>query len=317
MERSRAQDKEGIFARRFAADGTPLGDEILVNTTLAGMQEKPAIAMNSSGQFVIAWSGNGAGDVDGVFLRRFAADGTPQGNEVRVNTATSDVQAYPAVDITNDGAVMVAWSSLEQDGSDWGVYAQRFNASGAVVGTEFRLNSTTADSQFRPSIAFNRAGIATVVWSSRSTGDNGWDVIGRPFGVDGQPLAAEFPINSQLTGNQMDAKVAVAADGSFVVAYNGGIPNGNGWEVFGREFNAQAQAVGAEACYRALRATPVINCSRRLRPLRAHAGRVERSGGRRLSRSLLNSVAAQRRSRNPLPCSAGFWKRNIVNEGSR
>jgi len=38
----------------------------------------------------------------------------------------------------NDGSYVVAWTSYGQDGSVEGIYAQRFSASGAAVGPEFR-----------------------------------------------------------------------------------------------------------------------------------------------------------------------------------
>ena len=59
-------DGQGIFARRFAEDGTPLGDAFGVNTFTTGDQAKPRLDMNDSGQFVITWEslgqdGNGLG----------------------------------------------------------------------------------------------------------------------------------------------------------------------------------------------------------------------------------------------------------------
>jgi hypothetical protein len=37
-----------------------------------------------------------------------------------------------------------SWSQ-DQDGSGWGVYAQRYKADGKALGGEFRVNTTTAD----------------------------------------------------------------------------------------------------------------------------------------------------------------------------
>src|SRR5262245_18274802 len=65
-----AGDRSGVFARRFNAQGTPLSGEILVNSTVVGTQGQPAVAITPGGGFVVAWSGNGRGDTQGVFLRR-------------------------------------------------------------------------------------------------------------------------------------------------------------------------------------------------------------------------------------------------------
>src|SRR5688572_27029592 len=54
---SRGQDGSGlgVYAQRYAATGTPLGGEFLVNTTTAGDQYAPSVAMDADGDFVIAW----------------------------------------------------------------------------------------------------------------------------------------------------------------------------------------------------------------------------------------------------------------------
>ena len=67
----------GVFMRLFTPDGSPLTDEIPVNQTTAGSQNSYGLAMQDDGSFIVTWFGNGPGDTDGVFARRFNADGTP------------------------------------------------------------------------------------------------------------------------------------------------------------------------------------------------------------------------------------------------
>src|SRR5438093_1589767 len=63
----------GVYARRYDASGTALSPfEFLVNTAIAGDQSLVSVAVNrSTGDYVAVWSGNGAGDADGVFARWF------------------------------------------------------------------------------------------------------------------------------------------------------------------------------------------------------------------------------------------------------
>ena len=56
------------------------------------------------------------------------------------------------------GDFVVAWSSMGQDGSLSGAYAQRYRADGTMVGCEFRLNSTTNNNQLCPRLASTRTG---------------------------------------------------------------------------------------------------------------------------------------------------------------
>jgi hypothetical protein len=48
--------REGVFGQFMRSDGTPFGDELLVNTTTASMQIHPAVASDSYGRFLVAWS---------------------------------------------------------------------------------------------------------------------------------------------------------------------------------------------------------------------------------------------------------------------
>ncbi len=66
-------DGDGIFGRRFYADGTPVGDEFAVNFYTTSNQRSPALAMDPDGSFVVGWSGAQEGDTNGVSGRRFDA----------------------------------------------------------------------------------------------------------------------------------------------------------------------------------------------------------------------------------------------------
>jgi hypothetical protein len=61
----------GVFGRQYLASGTPMGDEIPVNTTTAGNQSNSSVALAGPGIVVVAWSGNGIGDNAGVFMQVF------------------------------------------------------------------------------------------------------------------------------------------------------------------------------------------------------------------------------------------------------
>src|SRR5262249_18344584 len=77
---------------------------------------------------------------------------TKEDNEALVNTTTLDVQqtfyqSPHAVAMDAAGDYVVTWSSYGQDGSGWGVYAQRYDVNGKALGGEFRVNTTTLGDQ--------------------------------------------------------------------------------------------------------------------------------------------------------------------------
>ena len=72
----------------------------------------------------------------------------PSAAETRVNTTTANDQWDAAVAALSDGGYVVTWMSNARPG--WlqhGIYAQRYDANGNAVGSETRVNTTTAGGQ--------------------------------------------------------------------------------------------------------------------------------------------------------------------------
>lgn len=111
-----------VRARRFDADGNPLGSDFVVNTSTANAQAQAAVAYGPQNISAIAWAGDsltpqGPGDLD-VFLQVYDATGNPIGGEVQVNTFVEDVQDQPSVtflpnlDDMGRPQVMVTWRDV-------------------------------------------------------------------------------------------------------------------------------------------------------------------------------------------------------------
>src|SRR6185503_5728039 len=113
---------------------------------------------------------------------------------------------------------IVAWQSA-QDGSDYGVFSQRFASNGAALGTEFQVNSYTFDNQAHPSVASGSAGNFVVVWQSHTEDGSDYGIFGQRYASNGTPLGAEFLVNTHTVNNQFNAAVASDAAGDFVVVW--------------------------------------------------------------------------------------------------
>ncbi|MEZ0371667.1 MAG: IPT/TIG domain-containing protein [Candidatus Sericytochromatia bacterium] len=158
---------EGIFAQRFNSSGQPQGSEFQVNTFGFLNQVEPNAAMDSDGDFVITWvSLSQDGNEHGVFAQRYNASGQPQGSEFQVNTYTTSAQTHPDVAFDTDGNFTIVWESTLQENSRSNIYAQHYNSSGVIQGSEFRVNPTIANQQNSPALAFDGEGDSVFVWSS-------------------------------------------------------------------------------------------------------------------------------------------------------
>jgi Ca2+-binding RTX toxin-like protein len=166
-----------IYARRYDADGQAVGGQFLVNTTTAGNQNNPAVAMDAAGNFVIAWDIGG-----GIYAQRYSAEGGALGGEFRVGTGTS--ASSPEIAMRPDGSFFIAWSVAGGDGSGSAIFAQRFSATGEAEGGEFRANGATTGSQRSAAIAIAEDGRLGAVWDQ--DGDRSV-ILGRFFNPDGSP----------------------------------------------------------------------------------------------------------------------------------
>jgi hypothetical protein len=155
---------QGLFARSYAADGTPAGDVVELRPGYSISNSAPAAVVLSSGAVVVLWYEEGRPeDPDGgLFGRLYDASWKPLGGDFRVNTFTQATQNEPVVAADGSGGFFTAWTSgvgpwvfdpsppgweqEGQDGSYLGVFAQRFTtatcalASGELcLGGRFRV----------------------------------------------------------------------------------------------------------------------------------------------------------------------------------
>jgi hypothetical protein len=164
-----------VRAQVFKADGTPAGNEFLVNSTTFDTQAAPTIAGLPDGRFVAAWQdiSQSGSDTDHGAIRAqiFNGDGTKAGSEFLVNTTTVSDQYAPTIAALRDGHFVVAWTDMSATGadtSDQAVRAQLFDRDGNKVGDEFVVNTTTSSFQFDPTITPLADGRFTVAWADAS-----------------------------------------------------------------------------------------------------------------------------------------------------
>jgi hypothetical protein len=110
------------------------GSEFLVNTWTNSTQDYPDVSSLMDGGFVVTWedsSGHDGGSSSDIRGQRYDADGGAVGDEFLINTYVDSDQYQPSVTELDDGGFVVTWSSNNQDGSNYGVYSQRFDADGS------------------------------------------------------------------------------------------------------------------------------------------------------------------------------------------
>ena len=96
---------------------------------------------------MVAWSGITPGNVTDAYYQVYNADGTSDGEPVRVSASTSNSQSLTAQAVRlDDGGLVLFWEgegSQEGQEDPDGLFFQRFDAQGQKVGGETRINTST------------------------------------------------------------------------------------------------------------------------------------------------------------------------------
>jgi hypothetical protein len=223
------------------------GGEFQINTYTTSYQIGRAVASDAAGNFVVVWDSYRQDGSDfGVFGQRFDLSGAALGSEFQVNTYTPGNQYYSSVASSAAGNFVVVWQSYAQDGSDYGIFAQRFDASGARSGSEFRVNSYTSLEQRYPSVASTAGGDFVVVWMGCVPGVSSCDISGQRYDSSGASQGGEFRVNSYTPWRQDYPVVASDGAGGFLVAWASADGRGDGDEVFAQRYDAVGVPQGGE-----------------------------------------------------------------------
>jgi len=234
----------GVYAQRYDSGGVPQGSEFRLNTITSGTQQGVSVAMADDGSFVVTFIEDPA-DYD-IKCRLFNASGVALANEFQVNTYGVGQQSASKVAMTSTGEFVVVWQSELQDGDGWGVFGQRFNATGANVGVEFQVSSTSVGDQRRPDVAMADDGSFMAVWVNGSLVTDDWDVFGRRFGIAGAPLGPDFQINTFTGMIDTYPYIDMVGDGRSVVTWPGPDTDGDAYGAYARYYDSNGLALGPE-----------------------------------------------------------------------
>jgi hypothetical protein len=229
-----------VFAQRYASSGVPLGPEFRVNTYTTGYQYRPSVGSDLAGNFLVVWQdgaapGGAGGAGRGIFGRSYDSTGAPVGPEFQVNTYTTGFHGAPAVSVDVAGSAVAVWHSDGQDGSDLGIFGQRYGVSGVPAGTEFQVNSYTTGRQSYPAVSkeWGSFGCFVVAWSSDGEDGSGSGIFARVY-YGGTIPQEVFPFNEYTTGSQTRASIGQLPEFDLLVVWDSEGQDGSGSGVYGR-----------------------------------------------------------------------------------
>jgi hypothetical protein len=216
--------------------------EFLINTYTTSDQHQPTIAYDQQGNFIVTWASVGQDDTlsgtdSGIYAQRYDATGLPVGAEFLVNTTINSIQHRPDIAIAANGSFVITWASYFQDGDDYGIYFQQFDAAGVKMGNEEAVNITTAFPQDHPSIAMNANGDFAIAWLTFDQTLWSWNTFMRLFDNNGVAQTAEIVAHQETNNDQRDIDIAMDSTGNIVAVWASDFQDGSGKGVFTRLFD--------------------------------------------------------------------------------
>jgi hypothetical protein len=222
-----------VRGRPVESTGTPVVDEFLVNSTVAGDQSESSIAALNNSTWVVTFTDHSTPPDGDIRFRRFDFGGNPIGDDVPVvisdpslDDSRSDVTALA------DGGFAIAFQR-NFGASDADLLVRRFNADGTENGNFIIVDQSTLLDTNTPSIAGLASGGFVVAWTQNSTVGIDTSVWFQRYDASGAPIGGHVLVDG-AGGINDDIQVAALQDGGFVVAYRE-----NSWDPSGSDITVQ------------------------------------------------------------------------------
>lgn len=157
-----------VYGKVYDAAGNVLKETFPINdlSVSNGEELAPTVTELEGGSFVVVWERVWGGI--GLYARIFSGPDYEAGPEILI---TDYLAAYePHVTQVSNGFVIV-WQSYGEDGSAFGIFAQRFDNAGNRIGGKIAVNDTTEGYQAYPRVTELPNKDIVIVWAGNGPDD--------------------------------------------------------------------------------------------------------------------------------------------------
>ncbi|MBD3342369.1 MAG: T9SS type A sorting domain-containing protein [Candidatus Lokiarchaeota archaeon] len=199
-----------IYFQIYDNSGNPMGPNQLLNNEFVYKKYSPSIAMDKSGNFIIAWIDN-RNIRDEIYFQRFDSDGNPLGENQMADVSWSPNTYSASVAMFENRTFVIAWNAFDN------IYFRTFD----VLGEAYTSTSTVTDvssKQINPSVATANNGNFVIAWEDSRNGN--WEIYFQLFDSLGhkQKGNQRIRIDSE-TDNQFQPALKMNDNGEFVIVW--------------------------------------------------------------------------------------------------
>jgi hypothetical protein len=199
----RSGSTHDIYAQRIDASGAVVwtADGVAICVAIHD-QSSPVLVSDGTGGAIIAWSDTRNGNSD-IFAQHIDGAGSVQWitDGVALCTASS-VQSYPTIITDGAAGAIITWQDY-RSGTNYDIYAQRIDATGAVKWTTDGVAISVAiHDQTSPTIVSDGAGGAIISWYDYRSNTTDDIYAQRIDGTGSMKWTADGVAISKAAGNQ-------------------------------------------------------------------------------------------------------------------
>ena len=244
------EDQRGvsdIYARLVDSSGAVQWVDNGSAVCTAGLsQVDPRLISDGAGGAIITWSDgrNGSSNYD-IYAQRVDSSGVVQWSDNGSASCTaSGNQQYPQIISDGAGGAIITWQDGRNGSSNYDIYAQRVDSSGAVQWADNGSPICTApNAQFTPQIISDGSGGAIITWYDNRNGN--YDIYAQRVDSSGATQWADngSPICT-AAGNQLNPQIISDSSGGAIITWQDN-RNGN-YDIYAQRVNASGVVQWAE-----------------------------------------------------------------------
>ncbi|MEA2694506.1 MAG: large repetitive protein [Acidobacteriota bacterium] len=209
------------MARRFQADGTPVGDGFIVGYGDPGIGDDTTdivptgVALAADGALSVLYEARSLIGETQMFLKRYSPRG---GESAYLHLSDFDHVSFngSSLAMTPDGGLVAVWNE------EYEISGARLTPRAVRRGDPFPVDLRYVGNQGTPKVAALPDGGFVTVWAEADRDGNGQGVYGRAFAADGTPASRDLRINVTIAGDQASPDVAANLRGPVVVVWRQG-----------------------------------------------------------------------------------------------
>ncbi len=208
-----------IYFQRYDGSGNAKGANVRVNESIGtGQRTSPDVAIDSSGNFVVVWTGTGINSLD-IWRQKYNSSGAKVGINTLVNDdGTNKDQGDPAIAITESGNYVISWFDI-RSGTNVDIYAMRFGGlAGGPTGNFIVNDDLGTTHQRNPDVGIDETGSFTIVWDDERNGNK--DIYAQRYTSTGITSGSNWKVNNNSAStDESYPSIGVDKSGNSIIAW--------------------------------------------------------------------------------------------------